>query len=99
MAYSPSARKERDRIRVLFDQYDPGMLTQGGQGGRPAPLASRLHSIPTHFPLILHGIWWKFPAFGPPSWLTGSYHPRYDHDGGGTLGRGGRSRGRHCHVD
>jgi hypothetical protein len=33
-----------------------GMLTQGGQGGRPAPLASRLHKIPTHFLLNLHGI-------------------------------------------
>jgi hypothetical protein len=38
-------------------QSSPGMLTaQGGQGGRPAPLASRLHRIPTHFPLNLHGI-------------------------------------------
>jgi hypothetical protein len=35
---------------------DPGMLTQGGQGSRPAPLASRLYRIPTHFPLHLHGI-------------------------------------------
>ena len=34
----------------------PGMLTQGGQGGRPAPLASRLHRIPTHLLLNLHGI-------------------------------------------
>jgi hypothetical protein len=34
----------------------PGLLTQGGQGGRPAPLASRLHRIPTHFLLNLHGI-------------------------------------------
>ena len=34
----------------------PGMLTQGGQGGHPAPLASRLHRIPTHFLLSLHGI-------------------------------------------
>ena len=33
-----------------------GMLTQGVQGGRPAPLASRLRRIPTHFPLNLHGI-------------------------------------------
>jgi hypothetical protein len=28
--------------------YLAGMLTQGGQGGRPAPLASRLHGIPTY---------------------------------------------------
>ena len=33
-----------------------GMLTQGGQGGRPATLAPRFHSIPTHFSLNLHGI-------------------------------------------
>jgi hypothetical protein len=34
----------------------PGLLTQGGQGGRPAPLASRLHRIPTRFLSNLHGI-------------------------------------------
>ena len=34
----------------------PGMLTQGGQGGRPAPLGSRLHRIPAHSLLNLHGI-------------------------------------------
>jgi hypothetical protein len=28
----------------------------GGPEGRPAPLASRFHSIPTRFPLNLHGI-------------------------------------------
>ena len=28
----------------------------GGQGGRPAPLPSRSHSIPMHFPLDLHAI-------------------------------------------
>ena len=39
------------------DQYTPpGMLTQGGQGGHAAPLASRLHRISTHFLLNLHGI-------------------------------------------
>ena len=34
-----------------------GMLTQGegGRGGRPATLASRFNSIPTHFSLDLHG--------------------------------------------
>jgi hypothetical protein len=31
-------------------------LTQGGQGGRPARLASRFHSTPTHFLLHLPGI-------------------------------------------
>jgi hypothetical protein len=35
--------------------HEPGMLTQGG----PAPLASRLHRIPTRFLLNLHGIQWK----------------------------------------
>jgi hypothetical protein len=35
---------------------EAGVLTQGGQGGRPAPLASRLHTIPTHFLPNLHGI-------------------------------------------
>jgi hypothetical protein len=33
-----------------------GLLTQGGQGCRAAPLACRSHGIPTHFPLNLHGI-------------------------------------------
>ena len=33
-----------------------GMLTQGGHGGRPAPLAWRSHRIPTRFLLNLHGI-------------------------------------------
>ena len=31
---------------------DPGR----GQGGRPAPFASRLHRIPTRFQLNLHGV-------------------------------------------
>jgi hypothetical protein len=39
-------------------------------------VASRFHSIPTHFPLVLHGIYWKFPIFAP-SWLSESYHPRW----------------------
>ena len=34
----------------------PGLLTQGRQGGHPAPLASRLHRVPTHFLSNLHGI-------------------------------------------
>ena len=34
-----------------------GMLTQWGPGGgHPAPLASRLHRIPTNFLLSLHGV-------------------------------------------
>jgi hypothetical protein len=53
----------------------PGMLTQGGKGGRAAPLASRLHRIPTRVPLSLHGISWELPTFGPP-WLSERYHPR-----------------------
>ena len=36
--------------------FQPGMLTQGGQGGRPAPSAPRLHRIPAHFLLNLHGV-------------------------------------------
>ena len=43
-----------------------GLLTQGGQGRCPAPLASRLHRIPTHFLLNSHGIAWKIPTFAPP---------------------------------
>ena len=39
-----------------YTVYNAWMLTQGGEGGRPAPLASRLHSNPTHFPLNLHRI-------------------------------------------
>jgi hypothetical protein len=37
------------REEMAEDEYEAGVLTQGGQGGRPAPLASRLHRIPTHF--------------------------------------------------
>ena len=38
------------------NMHQAGMLTQEGQGGRPAALASRLYRIPTHFLLNLHGI-------------------------------------------
>ena len=38
-----------------------GMLTQEGWGGLPGPLAARLHRIPTHFILYLHGVAWKLP--------------------------------------
>ena len=41
---------------VALNKCASGMLTQGGQGGRPAPLTSRLYRIPTHFLLNLHGI-------------------------------------------
>lgn len=40
--------------RLGDDEYTAGLLNQGGQGGHPAPLASRFHSIPTHFSLNLH---------------------------------------------
>jgi hypothetical protein len=43
-----------------------GLRAQGGQGGRPAPLASRFRRISARFPLDLHGIWWKLPIVGPP---------------------------------
>jgi hypothetical protein len=36
-----------------------GLLTQGGQGGRPAAVAARLHRIRTHFLLDLHGSAWN----------------------------------------
>ena len=36
-----------------FNWYGTWMLTQGGQGGRPAPLATRLHRIPS-FPPTCH---------------------------------------------
>jgi hypothetical protein len=55
----PSAAGQPDGENVVVLPGDPslaGLLTQGGQGGRPAPLASRLHTIPTHFPLNLHTI-------------------------------------------
>ena len=50
---------------ALAGGFYAGMLTQGGQGGRPAPLASRLRRIPTHSLLNLQGILWKLPTFGP----------------------------------
>ena len=34
-------------------KFASGLLSQGGQGGRPPPLTWRLHRIPTHFPLHL----------------------------------------------
>ena len=43
-------------ILLVVCMFWTGMLTQGDQGGRRAPLASRLHRIPTHFRLNLHGI-------------------------------------------
>ena len=58
--------------------HEMGLLTQGGQEGLLAPLACRFSRILTHFPLILHGIYWKLSTFGPG--LTGSYHPRHEID-------------------
>ena len=49
------AEADRRTLAVL-DGARPRLLTQGGQGGPPGPLASRLHRAPTHFPLNLRGI-------------------------------------------
>jgi hypothetical protein len=46
----------RSNLRIDRNLHMPGLLTQGGQGGRPAPLASRFHRIPIHSRLDLHGI-------------------------------------------
>ena len=65
----PSAAGQPDGENVVVLPGDPslaGLLTQGGQGGRPAPLASRFHRIPTRFPLNLHAIDCKSPFVGPP---------------------------------
>jgi hypothetical protein len=47
-------------VLVLVALVIPAVLLRdansGGQGGHAAPLASRLHTIPTHFLLNLHGI-------------------------------------------
>jgi hypothetical protein len=45
-----------DSRRPAPRRGEPGMLTQGGQGGRPALLAARFHRIPSCFPLNLHAI-------------------------------------------
>jgi hypothetical protein len=47
-------------------QYIAGMLTQGGQGGHPVPLAWRYHGTLTRFLLHLHEIEWKSLTDGPP---------------------------------
>jgi hypothetical protein len=39
-----------------------GCYSSRGQGGPPAPLASRFHRIPTHFLLNLHGLSWKLAS-------------------------------------
>ena len=52
------------KLRIYWSESR--MLTQGGQGGRPAPFASRLHQISTHFLLNLHVFSRKLPTFGPP---------------------------------
>jgi hypothetical protein len=61
--------------------WHTGLLTQGGQGGRPAPLPLAFPSpcrtvwapcchlsltILTHFPLHLHAMSWTFLTVGPP---------------------------------
>ena len=46
----------RHALGRVYTWCGAGMLTHGGQRGHPAPLASRLHRIPTHFLLNLHGI-------------------------------------------
>ena len=46
----------RCRFRDLGDGLGSGLLTQGVQGGRLDPLASRLHRILIHFPLNLLAI-------------------------------------------
>ena len=43
-------------IHEPMAEFRSGMLTQGDQGGCPAPLASGLHRIPIHSLLNLHGI-------------------------------------------
>ena len=57
-AISASGRAALAGIGIAPDMRVAGMLTQGGRGGarRPAPLASQLHRIPTHFLLNSHGI-------------------------------------------
>ena len=52
-AISASGRAVLAGIGIAPDMRVAGMLTQGG---RPAPLASQLHRIPTHFLLNSHGI-------------------------------------------
>ena len=51
------------------------MLTQGGQGGRPAPLAVRFHGIPARCPINF--AWGLMEVtYRRPPWLSASYHPR-----------------------
>jgi hypothetical protein len=48
--------KYRAQLEELLAKYKAGLLTQGGQGGRPAPLPCRFLRIPTRFLLNLHEI-------------------------------------------
>ena len=69
------------------------MLTQGGQGGRPAPLASRFHRISTRFPLNLHAIDCKLPIVGPPvadRELSPQVNITDVHDGSGKIDAQGK---------
>ena len=43
-------------IGLNVGRFYAGMLTQWGQGGRPAPLAARFYRILTRFPLALLAI-------------------------------------------
>jgi hypothetical protein len=54
MYFAPRAATIRatERTAACRDANSGG---GGGQGERPAPLASRLHRIRTHFSLHLHG--------------------------------------------
>ena len=51
---------------IPMAKLDPGMLTQGRQGGYPAPLASRLHRIPTRFRLNCVGSNGSYLPLAPP---------------------------------
>jgi hypothetical protein len=53
-----SASSRRRRCR-------PGLLTQGGQGGHPAPLPWRFRRNSIRFPLNLHTIHWKLTTISP----------------------------------
>ena len=55
----------------------PGLLTQGGQGGRRPPwVASRFHRTPINLPLNLHRRDLMELTYLWPPWLSGFHHPR-----------------------
>jgi hypothetical protein len=53
---SKCALKHEGAVDRYTKMCEAGLLTQGSQGGRPAPFACRFYRIPTHFPLNSHGI-------------------------------------------